>query len=299
MTHPLLLRRAAMAGAFVLLTFTPALAAEVPTAQELSRDTASGSYLAARHAGIERDSATAAAYYLNVLKSDSRNSDVLSRSFISVLGDGDIDEAGKLAERIVQIDRNDRIARLGIGVRALKQKQYAVARQNFTQSVRGPVTDLTATLLAAWALAGAGNPRDAVDTLDKLAGPDWYAIFKDAHAGMILDIANNQAEAGKRYERAYKADAMALRTVQAYVSWLSRNGKTDAARKVLMDFSAAVPNHPLIVKMLEEIGPADSKAATGAQPEEQDKSELALRSHGETVKELQTKLGIPADGVYG
>jgi len=299
LTHPLLLRCAAIAGAFVLLTFTPALAAEVPTAQELSRDTASGSYLAARHAGVERDSATAAAYYLNVLKSDSRNSDVLSRSFLSVLGDGDIDEAGKLAERIVQIDRNDRIARLVIGVRALKQKQYGVARQNFTQSVRGPVTDLTATLLAAWALSGAGNTRDAVDTLDKLAGPDWYAIFKDAHAGMIFDVANNEAEAGKRYERAYKADPMALRTVQAYASWLSRNGKTDAARKVLMDFSATVPNHPLIVKVLAEIGPADSKAATAAQPEAQDKSEMALRSHGETVKELQTKLGIPADGVYG
>ena len=221
--------------------------------------------------------------------------------FLSVLGDGDIDEAGKLAERLVQIDRNDRIARLVIGVRALKQKQYGVARQNFTQSVRGPVTDLTATLLAAWALAGAGNTRDAIDTLDKLAGPDWYAIFKDAHAGMILDVANNEAEAGKRYERAYKADAMALRTVQAYASWLSRNGKTDAARKVLTDFSAGVPNHPLIVKMLEELGPADSKAATDAQPpaEALDKNGLSERSRGESVKELQTKLGIPADGVYG
>ncbi|MDE1974870.1 MAG: hypothetical protein KGI48_16975, partial [Hyphomicrobiales bacterium] len=91
MTHPLLLRRAAMTGAFVLLTFAPALAAEVPTAQELARDTSSGSYLAARHAGVERDSATAAAYYLNVLKSDPRNSDVLSRGFLSVLDDGNID----------------------------------------------------------------------------------------------------------------------------------------------------------------------------------------------------------------
>jgi tetratricopeptide (TPR) repeat protein len=151
-----------------------------------------------------------------VLKADPRNADLLSRTFLSVLSEGDIDEAARLADRLIQLDRADRIARLVIGVRALKQKQYAVARQNFTQSVRGPVTDLTATLLSAWALAGAGDTHAAIETLDKLAGPDWYAIFKDTHAGLILDIANNKKEAGKRYERAYKADAIALSTVEAY-----------------------------------------------------------------------------------
>src|SRR5208282_523715 len=122
-----------------------------------------------------------------------------------------------------QLDRSDRIARLVIGVRALKQKQYPLARQNFAQSVRGPVTDLTATLLSAWALAGSGETRVAVDTLDHLAGPDWYAIFKDLHAGLILDLANNKKDAGKRFERAYKADPTAVRTVQAYGRYLSRN----------------------------------------------------------------------------
>ena len=179
--------------------------------------TASGSYLAARHAGVERDSETAAAYYLNVLKADPRNADLLSRTFLSVLTDGDIDEAGRLADRLIQLDRTDRIARLVIGVRALKQKQYAIARQNFAQSVRGPVTDLTAALLGAWAMSGAGDSRAAVETLDKLTGPDWYAIFKDTHAGLILDVASNKKEAGKRYERAYKADPVALRTVAARV----------------------------------------------------------------------------------
>ena len=195
--------------------------------------------MAARHAGVERDSGTAAAYYLNVLKADPRNADLLSRTFLSVLTDGDIDEAGRLADRLIQLDRTDRIARLVIGVRALKQKQYAIARQNFAQSVRGPVTDLTATLLSAWALAGAGDTRAAIDTLDRLAGPDWYAIFKDLHAGLILDVANNKKEAGKRYERAYKADPMALRTVQAYAHYLSRNGGKDDALKLYQQFNKA------------------------------------------------------------
>ena len=194
--------------------------------------------MAARHAGVEREfRQRPAAYYLNVLKADPRNADLLSRTFLSVLTDGDIDEAGRLADRLIQLDRTDRIARLVIGVRALKQKQYAIARQNFAQSVRGPVTDLTATLLSAWALAGAGDTRAAVDTLDRLAGPDWYAIFKDLHAGLILDVANNKKEAGKRYERAYKADPMALRTVQAYAHYLSRNGGKDDALKLYQQFN--------------------------------------------------------------
>jgi tetratricopeptide (TPR) repeat protein len=251
--HSLLPRHTAIAGAIVILSLTPAIAAETPTAQELSRDTASGSYLAARHAGVERDSGTAAAYYLNVLKADPRNADLLSRTFLSVLTEGDIEEAGKLADRLILLDHNDRIARLIIGVRALKQKQYGVARQNFTQSVRGPVTDLTATLLAAWALAGAGDSRLAVETLDKLAGPDWYSIFKDLHAGLILDLANNKKEAGKRYDRAYKADPMALRSVQAYGHYLSRNGGKDEALKIYKEFDKAVPNHPIIIQEMKEV----------------------------------------------
>ncbi len=257
MIHPLLSRRAAVVGAVVLWSLPSALAAQAPTPQDLMHSTASGSYLAARHAGVERDSGTAAAYYLNVLKADPRNADLLSRTFLSVLTDGDIDEAGRLADRLIQLDRTDRIARLVIGVRALKQKQYAIARQNFAQSVRGPVTDLTATLLSAWALAGAGDTRAAVDTLDRLAGPDWYAIFKDLHAGLIFDVANNKKEAGKRYERAYKADPMALRTVQAYAHYLSRNGGKDDALKLYQQFNKAVADHPVVVAEMKEISAGD------------------------------------------
>ena len=257
MIHPLLSRRAAVVGAVVLWSLPSALAAQAPTPQDLSHSTASGSYLAARHAGVERDSSTAAVYYLNVLKADPRNADLLSRTFLSVLTDGDIDEAGRLADRLIQLDRTDRIARLVIGVRALKQKQYVIARQNFAQSVRGPVTDLTATLLSAWALAGAGDTRAAIDALDRLAGPDWYAIFKDLHGGLILDVANNKKEAGKRYERAYKADPMALRTVQAYAHYLSRNGGKDDALKLYQQFNKSVADHPVVVEEMKEISAGD------------------------------------------
>jgi tetratricopeptide (TPR) repeat protein len=251
--HSLLHRHAAVIGAALVLSLSPARAAQAPSEQDVLRDNPAGNYLAARHAGVERDAAAAADYYLKVLKTDPRNADLLSRAFLSMLTDGDVEQAAKLADKVLQVDRTDRIARLVVGVRALKQKQYAAARQNLSLSIHGPVTDLTAALLSAWASYGSGDPRAAVDEMDKLTGPDWYGIFKDLHAGLIFDLANNKKDATKRFESAYKIDPTALRTVQAYGRFLSRNGTKDAALKVYQDFDKALPNHPLIVEEMKRV----------------------------------------------
>ncbi|MBX3552632.1 MAG: tetratricopeptide repeat protein [Pseudolabrys sp.] len=247
--------RCASAGALGLLiaTIPLTLAAQAPSPQDLQGITASGSYLAARHAGQQRDAAAAAAYYRSALRTDPKNTELLNRAFLAFLIDGEVDESLKLADRVLLADKNDRVARLVIGVRSIKQKQYAAARTHLTQSVRGPITDLTATLLNAWSYAGAGDSKNAVAVLDRLAGPEWYAIFKDLHAGMILDAAGNKKDAGKRFERAYKADGSALRVVEAYGSWLSRNGQTDEAMTVFETFDKLLPRHPLIVAAMDKL----------------------------------------------
>ncbi|MGB6446090.1 MAG: tetratricopeptide repeat protein [Xanthobacteraceae bacterium] len=256
--HSLLPRRAAILGIALALGFPSVLAAQAATAPapapaELSPENAAGSYLAARHAGAERDATAAAAYYMDVLKLDPKNPDLLSRTFLSVLTNGDIDQASKLAERMLDVDHTDKISHLVIGIRELKLMHYGAAKQNFAQSVRGPVTDLTAALLSAWAQAGAGDAHGAVDTLDKLSGPDWYGIFKDLHAGFILDLAGDKKGAQKRYESAYKTDPSAMRTVQAYGRFLSRNGSKDDALKVYQDFAKVLPDHPLINEEMKAI----------------------------------------------
>ena len=252
MTH-LLPRHAALLGIAFAFGLSPALAAETPAQEQLSPDNAAGSYLAAQHASAERDEGAAATYYLDVLRLDPHNQDLLSRAFLSELSDGDIDGAGKLADRLLAIDHSDRISRLVVGIRELKKKHYAAAREDFSQSVRGPVTDLTATLLSAWAIAGEGDTHAAIDTLDKLSGPDWYGIFKDLHAGLILDAAHDTKAAGKRLASAYKADPTALRTVQAYGRYLSRTASKDDALKVYQDFAKELPNHPVVNQEIKEI----------------------------------------------
>ena len=247
------LRRAAVAAAALALTWAGTLSTQAEAPANLAHTSTSGNYLAARHAGGERDAAAAAAYYRAALRGDPHNNELLGRTFLSVLANGELDDGVKLAERVLQVDKNDKVARLVLGVRAIKQKQYPAARRELAQSIRGPVTDLVAALLSAWSLASPSEAKLATDTIDKLASADGYATFKDLHAGLILDLVGQKKEAAKRYERAYKNDPAALRVVQSYGSFLSRQGSTEEALNVFAKFDEALPRHPLIVEAVSEI----------------------------------------------
>jgi tetratricopeptide (TPR) repeat protein len=222
-------------------------------AQAAAHVTTAGSFLAAQHATRDHDAGAAAAFYRTALRGDPRNTELLDRTFLSVLLNGDVEDAVRLAERVLQVDKDDRIARLVLGVRAIKQRQYPAARQQLAQSVRGPITDLAAALLTAWTESTPAEAKTAIDTIDKLSGPDWYGIFKDLHAGMLLDMAGQKKDAAKRLEHAHQLDPSALRVVQAYGSFLSRNGNKDDALKVFKAFDEQLPRHPLITDAITEI----------------------------------------------
>jgi tetratricopeptide (TPR) repeat protein len=226
--------------------------AQFPNKRDLKSLTTAGSYLAARHASVERDATSAATFYRSALRTDPKNTELLDRAFISSLADGDIDEAVKLGDRILTMDKSNRVARLVVGVRDLKQKKYATAQLNINQSIRGPITDLVATLLSGWASYGAGDTKSAIANIDKLTGPEWYPIFKDLHAGMILELSNKGKDAGARFERAYKLDDSMLRVADSYARWLSRNKDDAAARAVYEAFDKKLARHPLVLEGLRE-----------------------------------------------
>ncbi|WP_426534297.1 tetratricopeptide repeat protein [Bradyrhizobium sp. McL0615] len=247
---------AALAAPAAVLAQTPEHtgdnSAQFPSKVDLKSLTTSGSYLAARHASVERDAASAAAFYRSALRTDPKNNELLDRAFISSLADGDIDEAVKLADRILTMDKANRVARLVVGVRDLKQKKYPAAQLNINQSIRGPITDLVATLLSGWASYGAGDAKAAVAGIDKLTGPEWYPIFKDLHTGMILEISGKDKDAGTRFERAYKLDDSMLRVSDAYARWLSRNKDSAAATAIYEAFDKKLPRHPLVQEGLRD-----------------------------------------------
>ena len=109
---------AALAAPGSLLAQTPEHtgdnSAQFPSKSDLKSLTTSGSYLAARHASVERDANSAAAFYRSALRTDPKNNELLDRAFISSLADGDIDEAVKLADRILTLPINPAFASLNL-----------------------------------------------------------------------------------------------------------------------------------------------------------------------------------------
>src|SRR6202166_1600385 len=101
-------------------------------------------------------------------------------------------------DRILVIEKSMRVARLVVGVPDLKTKKYPSAQANINQSIRGPITDLVATLLSGRAASGAGDATGVVTGIGKGAGPEWYPLFKALHAGMILELSGKGKDAGTR-----------------------------------------------------------------------------------------------------
>jgi tetratricopeptide (TPR) repeat protein len=256
--------------AILLTSVSSGVQAQMTRVPDFSISSPSGSYLAARIARAERDVSAASNYYRSVLRSDPKNPDLLELAFLVTLQSGAAEEAFPLAERLVAIDKSHRIARLALGVKAIKAGQFAQARTHLAVAGQGPIADLTATLLTGWAWYGEKNFKNGVAQIDKLSGPDWYGLFKNLHAGLMLDLSNQRADALKRMDRVRMVDQNSLRNVDAYARMLSRAGRQADAEKAYVDFSQALVRHPLVDSALAELkangklDPLVANAAAGA-----------------------------------
>ncbi|MEA1833291.1 tetratricopeptide repeat protein [Methylobacterium durans] len=212
-----------------------------------------GNFLSAYIAGVSRDTAAAANFYREAVKADPRNAELLERAFVSMLADGALPDAFRAAERLTTKDGANGLAQLALGVRQMKAGQWAGARQNLARSGRGAAADLTATLLTAWAYAGAGDGKRALETVSKLRGERYYNTFRDYHAGLIASLVGDQAEAERRLKAAYDTDRNTLRIVDAYARFEANAGRTDLAIQAYTEFDNVLPRHPIIRDALDKL----------------------------------------------
>jgi tetratricopeptide (TPR) repeat protein len=147
----------------------------------------SGSYLAGRFAGRQRDMNAAAEYFQQALRDDPNNAVLIERVFIFELSEGNIAGAEDFATRVLSFNSQHRMARIVLGLHDAKLKHYERARENFKKSAYTPIGELTSALLTAWTYAAEGNQAAAFSALDKLDSNDSFENFKSYHGALIAD----------------------------------------------------------------------------------------------------------------
>ncbi|MBJ3778276.1 tetratricopeptide repeat protein [Acuticoccus mangrovi] len=201
-----------------------------------------GLYLAARHAGLNKDLAAAAGFYSSALLKDPENPELLDRSVLMSVASGDIGRAAELSRELLRENPTDQVALIAVTVQQLRLGQNDKAMETIAKlkALGGQLQELMSTLMTAWAMAAEGHAAQGVTLLDDLNGPAWFAAFTNLHAGLIADQAGLNQIAEDRLRLAYERDPSAVRVVDAYARALARGGEEKRALNVIGTFEARI-----------------------------------------------------------
>jgi tetratricopeptide (TPR) repeat protein len=244
------------AVAVVFLGTTAAVGAATNIDDFVPRDlpvTLPGAYLAGRGADAERDFAGAIPYYAKAFSEDPSNLTIGERLVTLSLADGQLSDAFGYARKLTAIDTANPIALIALAAEAIEQGQFANVEKIVAPVTTTALGKLTGGLLSAWASFGLGQVDKAVQIVDALTGPSWYAVFKDYNRALLLDAAGRTSEAATSISRAYQSDASALKVVLAYARIQARNGDRDRAVRALNDYLAKAPVQAPVRALLQTI----------------------------------------------
>ncbi len=229
-------------------------------------ETLSGNYLAALVAGLSTDTAAAAQFYSESLKFDPHSADLAERAFVTLLAEGNMPEAIRLGQAIGRKSPNNGIVQLVMAINALRDGQFATAKNYLRRSSGKQSGDLTAALLTAWAWLGSGNARKGLEVIDKIPDDPATKPFRNLHAGLIAKIGGRPEDALQLLKTAYEADKRAVITADIYARYLYSVGKVQDAKDVYLEIAKIFPRHPIVRDAL-------SRLDTGKPLEERIKTE--------------------------
>jgi tetratricopeptide (TPR) repeat protein len=240
----------------VAILAAPAAYSEVSsetTTEHPDPGTLLGNYLAGRMARTDHDMLAAAEFYSRALAEDPDNEIILEQTFLLETASAHWDRAVELAQELVKIEPQHRIAQFLLGCEAFKQGKFSEADEHFAAARQGPIADLTSTLARAWVQEAAGKPDEALATLDSLSDADWAQFYQRYHRGLIADLAGKHDLARTAFSQAFKKNPGTLRVAEAYARHAVNFSNRRLALKTLKTHIAKSSGHPLSEALLADI----------------------------------------------
>ncbi|MER9404285.1 tetratricopeptide repeat protein [Mesorhizobium caraganae] len=224
----------------------------------------SGAYLAARIAEGDNDLDNAIAYYKQALAFNPGDTSLQQSLMLSLIAQGRFEESLVYADKLKEVPDVERFSRLALAVDSFHKKDFTKAQYWLKLSLESDLDRLISGVMSGWAQEGAGDATEAMASIDKLQGPDWFGLFKSFHRALIADASGMSDKADALYD-ATLTDTTAggaapetwMRNAQAYASFLARKGDKNKALYVLDKAEAFAPGKLDIQALRDRISKGD------------------------------------------
>jgi tetratricopeptide (TPR) repeat protein len=218
---------------------------EPPKEKTTRAGAAYGAFLAAQQAVRSYDRVAASGFYRTALANAPQDEYLIERAFTDELTYGDLGEATKLAEKLVDSPTSDqrRLARVLLASRAVKDGHFQRAVDLLNKEELGPFNRVIGSLVLAWAYDGLGDHDAALKVLSAPGDAPILGHLMTLHRALVLDRAGRTAEAEQAYKEALDAGLMPDLVIDAYGRRLEREGRNDDAKALYSELLAQDPEN--------------------------------------------------------
>lgn len=237
-----------------------ALASATEAAPQIRAKSFAGAYLAGRTAESDNNLADAIDFYQQALKFDPKNEQIKQDLLLVMLTEGKFKEALPLASELKNVAEIERFSRVALAIDAMANKQYRKVGPLLALENPSDMDKLATGLMNAWVKVGQGKPKQALADVKKMAGPEWYGLFRTYNAALIADFAGMNDEARKLYQQAIddrpggaSAPDTYERVVMAYASFKLRQNDKAGAIATLKEAEEMLSGRMTLTALREQI----------------------------------------------
>lgn len=210
-----------------------------------------GAYMAGRVAHLRKDFNAAADYYIQALKVDPDNPELISRVYLILTSKGRVAEAAQYAELSLKNGDKNNFIHIIIAADKIKKGQYEEANKIISGIDCTIYKEFITPLISAWSYAGMNEKGKALKAMEPIGKEPSFRALYNFHMGMLNDYFGDNSAAQKYYEVIVNEESleMSFRALQVITNFYIRSGQKDKALALVNKYS----DERVLADMMEQL----------------------------------------------